>query len=321
MNRLFPFVTILLLLSMTACTTEQLPEVSEPAPASSQQEEIKSLKDLNDPRLEQSTEDYLQAFPEEIFSFLPDNSVRFLYITDPDGNPAANIKCCTKAELETLTNQQTVGWDNPLLFSGISMENGLLPVTQWMTGTYSFKNDTQMTPDPEMFRSKEYEMYLVNTESEQPYVQKITVDYTALTEENALSVVWEGPSQEEAAKARDKYFSVVVLDSERQPVSNCFVSVDDNRPKTAEQIGYYSRNDGRYTDDSGTAYFALDHTFSNSFREGISTDLYIELSHFPFETVLPTIHHGIFVDGYQDGELVEKITLIWDEQEVSALQN
>ena len=58
---------------------------------------------------------------------------------------------------------------------------------------------------------------LVNTESEQPYGQKITVDYTALTEENALSVVWEGPSQEEAAKARDKYFSVVVLDSERQP--------------------------------------------------------------------------------------------------------
>ena len=44
MNRLFPFVTILLLLSMTACTTEQLPEVSEPAPATSQQEEIKNLK-------------------------------------------------------------------------------------------------------------------------------------------------------------------------------------------------------------------------------------------------------------------------------------
>lgn len=318
MNRLFPFVTILLLLSMTACTTEQLPEVSEPVPASGQLEEIKSLNDLH---LEQPAESYRQAFPEETFSFLPDNSVRFLYVTDPEGNPMANIKCCTNAELETLTNQQTIGWDNPLLFSGLSMKNGLLPVTQWRTGTFSSKNDIQMGPDPEMFRSKEYEMYLVNTESEQPYVQKITVDYTALTEENALSVVWEGPSQEEAAKSREGYFSVVVLDSERQPVSNCFVSVDDNRPKTAEQIGYYSRNDGRYTDDSGTAYFALDRTFSKSFREGISTDLYIELSHFPFETVLPTIHHGIFVDGYQDGELVEKITLIWDEQEVSALQN
>ncbi len=88
MNRLFPFVTILLLLSMTACTTEQLPEVSEPVPASGQQEEIKSLNDLH---LEQPAESYRQAFPEETFSFLPDNSVRFLYVTDPEGNPMANI--------------------------------------------------------------------------------------------------------------------------------------------------------------------------------------------------------------------------------------
>ena len=56
MNRLFPFVTILLLLSMTACTTEQLPEVSEPAPASSQQEEKKNLKYQNQPPQEQNTE-------------------------------------------------------------------------------------------------------------------------------------------------------------------------------------------------------------------------------------------------------------------------
>lgn len=246
--------------------------------------------DLKAYRLDKYAESYLKELKTAFSPVWQECTAKFLYITDPDGQSVSNIKCCTKEELETILSKSP----SPD-FSGISAKNGLLPVSMRRTGS---KNPA------EMFQSPAYTMFLVNADTDgEPYVQEITVDFTALDETNALTVVWDGPIPSETAKQAGMVTAVTVYDAENEPVPNCFVELNGKR------------EDGRYTDKDGTAFFVIDGTFPKEYREGPVCDLEVKVSDFslyyPQKKSLSAV-----VDGYLDGKRTDSLNFTKAEEEI-----
>ncbi len=250
--------------------------------------------DLKAYRLDKYAEPYLKELKAAFSDVWPECTAKFLYITNPDGQPISNIKCCTKEELETILGKT----DKPD-FSGISMKNGLLPVSMRRAGA---KNPA------EMFQSSAYTMFLVNADADgEPYVQEITVDFTALNETNALTVVWKGPIPEETAKSAEKVTAVTVYDAENEPMPNCFVELDGKR------------EDGRYTDKDGTAFFVIDGTFPKEYQEGPVCDLEVKTS--DYSLYYPQKKsQSIVINGYIDGKRTDSLNLTRTGEELAVVE-
>jgi len=297
------------ILCMTGCNPQ--PQATPPPSISSSSQSVETLLvekssmiELEEHHLEQTAEKYLS----DLHIYLPDCTARFLYITTPAGNPVSNIKCCAKTELEEVLKKPYKPY-----FRGISMENGLLPVSVWNS---DIPKDERPQKEKIMFQSSAYTMFLVNTDTDgEPYVQEITVDFTALTETNALSVVWTGPTPEETAKTAEKVVSVTILDSEGKPVSNCFVNANGTSTKLNDGIsGQRSREDGRFTNKDGTAYFVIDSSFSDWMQKGIERYLAISVSDSCIDKSYKEVQ-GTYVCPYPNGELIRDFIFTRNKEE------
>ena len=285
--------------------------------SSSQSDEIllekSQIIDLKEYHLEQSAEKHLTDSREY--------PARFLYVTDSKGQPVANIKCCTKTELETSLNR-----DYRPDFSGISMGNGLLPISVWRTHYNVQAGDPYKKIDTSMYQSPAFTMFLVNADTDkEPYVQEITVDFTALTETNAQTVVWNGPTPEETAKESESFISFTILNPEGKPISNCYVDVDDKSSKLNDGVSSQNtRRDGRFTNENGTVYFVLDSTFSKGIHDGTREYISIMVSDSDKDTNGPNNYgnvQGTYVCPYPNGELVKHFILTRNKEDDTLQQN
>lgn len=271
-------------------------EQRAPVPSSQEAEPFQEPQPEEKPVPEKtsySLEEEMEAIWAEIErSPYPSQRLRFLNVTDRDGEPVSNIKCYTKDEYHAYL------MDSAGKSCGLSGPSGLLPVSLLR----SVADDAVM------------ELVLVNADAQQETIQELTLDLAQVSDGQPLSVIWEEETPAQSAAEREDILRIQVVAPDGTPVPGLQVNVEEAANVRGDvNLGRTLRQNPRYTDERGESYAVVDSSFSETFRDGKQGEIAISVEKGVFFYVGKQ-SETYFEQAYIDGHLAEVIQVVWEEE-------